>query len=109
MISVEKKDKSVIELVKNLFGFEEYLCIVIFVEYISNDLNNFYMLLWCIVNNIDVKCDIFTFKYCFFIDVINKGVMDKYFREWFIEINCFMEVIENLKKKGFLKDFEILN
>lgn len=35
--------------------------------------------------------------------------MDKYFREWFVEINCFMEVIENLKKKGFLKDFEILN
>ncbi|WP_120945648.1 menaquinone biosynthesis decarboxylase [Helicobacter pylori] len=109
IISVEKKDKSVIELAKNLLGFEEYLRIVIFVEHISNDLNNPYMLLWRIVNNIDAQRDILTSKHCFFIDATNKGVMDKHFREWPAETNCSMEVIEGLKKKGFLKDFETLN
>ncbi|GAA7000140.1 menaquinone biosynthesis decarboxylase [Helicobacter pylori] len=109
VISVEKKDKSVIELAKNLLGFEEYLRIVIFVEHISNDLNNPYMLLWRIVNNIDAQRDILTSKHCFFIDATNKGVMDKHFREWPAETNCSMEVIEDLKKKGLLKDFETLN
>ncbi len=109
VISVEKKDKSVIELAKNLLGFEEYLRIVVFVEHISNDLNNPYMLLWRIVNNIDVQRDILTSKHCFFIDATNKGVMDKHFREWPAETNCSMEVIEDLKKKGLLKDFETLN
>lgn len=109
VISVEKKDKSVIELAKNLLGFEEHLRIVIFVEHTSNDLNNPYMLLWRIVNNIDAKRDILTSKHCFFIDATNKGVMDKHFREWPVETNCSMEVIENLKKKGLLKDFETLN
>ncbi|GAA7667313.1 menaquinone biosynthesis decarboxylase [Helicobacter pylori] len=109
VISVEKKDKSVIELAKNLLGFEEYLRIVIFVEHISNDLNNPYMLLWRVVNNIDAQRDILTSKHCFFIDATNKGVMDKHFREWPAETNCSMEVIEDLKKKGLLKDFEALN
>ncbi|GAA8929285.1 menaquinone biosynthesis decarboxylase [Helicobacter pylori] len=109
IISVEKKDKSVIELAKNLLGFEEYLRIVVFVEHISNDLNNPYMLLWRIVNNIDAQRDILTSKHCFFIDATNKGVMDKHFREWPAETNCSMEVIEGLKKKGLLKGFETLN
>ncbi|GAA7349407.1 menaquinone biosynthesis decarboxylase [Helicobacter pylori] len=109
IISVEKKDKSVIELAKNLLGFEEYLRIVIFVEHTSNDLNNPYMLLWRIVNNIDAQRDILTSKHCFFIDATNKGIMDKHFREWPTETNCSMEVIEDLKKKGLLKDFETLN
>ncbi len=109
VVSVEKKDKSIIESAKNLLGFEEHLRIVVFVEHISNDLNNPYMLLWRVVNNIDVQRDILTSKHCFFIDATNKGVMDKHFREWPAETNCSMEVIENLKKKGFLKDFEKLN
>ncbi len=109
VISVEKKDKSIIESAKNLLGFEEYLRIVVFVEHTSNDLNNPYMLLWRVVNNIDAQRDILTSKHCFFIDATNKGVMDKHFREWPAETNCSMEVIENLKKKGFLKDFEKLN
>ncbi len=109
VVSVEKKDKSIIESAKNLLGFEEYLRIVVFVEHISNDLNNPYMLLWRVVNNIDAQRDILTSKHCFFIDATNKGIMDKHFREWPAETNCSMEVIENLKKKGFLKDFEKLN
>ncbi len=109
VVSVEKKDKSIIESAKNLLGFEEHLRIVVFVEHTSNDLNNPYMLLWRVVNNIDAQRDILTSKHCFFIDATNKGVMDKHFREWPAETNCSMEVIENLKKKGFLKDFEKLN
>ncbi len=109
VVSVEKKDKSIIESAKNLLGFEEYLRIVVFVEHTSNDLNNPYMLLWRVVNNIDAQRDILISKHCFFIDATNKGVMDKHFREWPTETNCSMEVIENLKKKGFLKDFEKLN
>ncbi|WP_367971861.1 menaquinone biosynthesis decarboxylase, partial [Helicobacter acinonychis] len=82
VISVEKKDKSIIELAKNLLGFEEYLRIVVFVEHTSNDLNNPYMLLWRVVNNIDAQRDVLTSKHCFFIDATNKGIMDKHFREW---------------------------
>ncbi|WP_104712835.1 menaquinone biosynthesis decarboxylase [Helicobacter cetorum] len=109
VVSVEKKDKSIIELSKNLLGFEEYLRIVIFVEHASNDLNNPYMLLWRVANNIDAQRDILISKHCFFIDATNKGVMDKHFREWPLETDCSLEVIENLKNKGLLKDFENLN
>lgn len=87
---------------------QESARVIVFVDANSNDLDNLYMLLWRIVNNIDAKRDIKILKTFALIDATNKDVKDDYFREWPKETDCSLEVLKHLEKLGLLSDIEDL-
>lgn len=117
IIGVKKKKESIIKKVSNLHALEKYFAIVCFVDADKNDLNNLYMLLWRITNNIDAKRDISIYKNNIFIDATDKNICDDYHKQWPEETDCTPYVIESLRDKGlldtidddFMKRFQICN
>lgn len=103
IIGVKKENRSIIEQSKNLFGLQKSLAIVIFVDEEKNDLENLYMLIWRISNNIDAQRDIQIHQDMFFVDATDKNEVDDYHREWPLETDCSIEVIERLREKGLLE------
>ena len=79
--------------------------IVVVVDALKNDLDNLYMLLWRVVNNIDAKRDVKIIGSVAFIDATDKDVRDGYVREWPKETDCTLEVLEHLENLGLLKDY----
>lgn len=104
IIGVEKNNQSIIKSAKNLKSFEKSLAIVFFVDAYKNDLENLYMLIWRISNNIDAKRDIYIYGNNIFIDATDKNKFDNYHREWPIETDCSLEVIDSLRQKGLIDD-----
>ncbi|CAM2730689.1 3-polyprenyl-4hydroxybenzoate decarboxylase [Campylobacter hyointestinalis] len=101
------KDRLVKQVFDKLKPFDEHFKILIFVD-VSSRLENLYMLVWRITNNIDAKRDIFIRNELVCIDATSKFELDGYTREWPKETNCSREVIENLIKKGVLERDEEL-
>ncbi|ANE34795.1 1,4-dihydroxy-2-naphthoate octaprenyltransferase [Campylobacter hyointestinalis subsp. lawsonii CCUG 27631] len=101
------KDRLVKQVFDELKPFDEHFKILIFVD-ASSRLENLYMLVWRITNNIDAKRDIFIRNELVCIDATSKFEFDGYTREWPKETNCSREVIENLIKKGVLERDEEL-
>jgi len=115
VISVNKKS-SMKTIFEKLTRYRQQLKIVIFVDEKSNDINNPYMLVWRVVNNIDAKRDIFFYKDLIGVDGTNKNYLDGFTREWPKDTNCNKKVIENLRKRNlidvdddFLKKFHIVS
>ena len=82
----------------------------------NNDLNNLYMILWRVVNNIDANRDIFIQNQTIIIDATTKTKADGFHRRWPDDVECNVEVIKNLIQKGliqndieFFKKFQIVN
>ncbi|MDO7253376.1 menaquinone biosynthesis decarboxylase [Helicobacter cappadocius] len=103
IIGVQKGNTSIIKLSKNLNDLQKSLAIVIFVDESKNDLENAYMLIWRISNNIDAKRDITIFNNTIFIDATDKNNIDGYNREWPLETDCSVEVIQKLRQKGLIE------
>lgn len=101
------KDRLVKQVFDELKPFDEHFKILIFVD-VSSRLENLYMLVWRITNNIDAKRDIFVRNELVCIDATSKFELDGYTRGWPKETNCSREVIENLIKKGVLERDEEL-
>ncbi|KAA3684961.1 menaquinone biosynthesis decarboxylase [Campylobacter fetus] len=101
------KDRLVKQVFDELKPFDEHFKILIFVD-VSSRLENLYMLVWRITNNIDAKRDIFVRNELICIDATSKFELDGYTRGWPKETNCSKEVIENLIKKGLLERDEEL-
>ncbi|RAZ50190.1 menaquinone biosynthesis decarboxylase [Campylobacter hyointestinalis] len=101
------KDRLVKQVFDGLKPFDEHFKILIFVD-VSSRLENLYMLVWRITNNIDARRDIFIRNELVCIDATSKFELDGYTREWPKETNCSREVIENLIKKGVLERDEEL-
>ncbi|RAZ56957.1 menaquinone biosynthesis decarboxylase [Campylobacter hyointestinalis] len=101
------KDRLVKQVFNELRPFDEHFKILIFVD-VSSRLENLYMLVWRITNNIDARRDIFIRNELVCIDATSKFELDGYTREWPKETNCSREVIENLIKKGVLERDEEL-
>ncbi len=89
------------ELFVKLKFLERYLSIVVFVDTKQNDVNNPYMLVWRVTNNIDASRDIFIDSFIG-IDGTNKSEIDGFKREWPDDVNCTKEVIENLRKRKLI-------
>ena len=81
---------------------ENYLSIVVFVDEKQNDVNNPYMLIWRVTNNIDANRDIFIDENFIVIDGTNKSELDGFEREWPEDVNCSKNVIEKLLKEGLI-------
>lgn len=106
IVGVRKKEQSIIKKTLDLYTLEKYFAIVCFVDADKNDLNNPYMLLWRITNNIDAKRDIYIYKNNIFIDATDKNICDDYYKKWPEETDCTLHVIESLRKKGLLDEID---
>ena len=106
---VRKIDKAVLEYRES---FAKELCryggLFVFVD-CNEDLSNYYMLIWRIVNCIDVERDLAIVDSCVFLDATSKGVLEGSDREWPRETLCNKEVLETLRNlkllEGVSEDF----
>ena len=110
-----KKTKPVKESYEALRAIKEHTKLLVFVDEKKNDLDNPYMLIWRVVNNIDAKRDIYLEKEYIGINATNKNELDGFTRRWPDDTDCNKEVIESLRDRGlidvdddFLKKFRIV-
>ena len=100
VISVDKKESQKY-LISKLHELKEYIKLLVIVDKANNDLDNPYMLIWRVVNNIDAQRDIILEPFIA-IDGTNKNEKDGYEREWPGDTFCTEEVLDRLQKKGLI-------
>jgi 4-hydroxy-3-polyprenylbenzoate decarboxylase len=103
-----KKGTDIKALKESLKSLRENISICIALDSKNNDLDNPYMLIWRVVNNIDAKRDV-TLEPFIFIDATNKDNPKLYSREWPEDTHCDKNVLEKLKKLGLIEFDEVLN
>lgn len=111
-----KKQKPVRDIFKEILNLKEYFKILVFLSEENSTsthiqkirLDNPYMLIWRVVNNIDAIRDIYINEDRFCIDASIKDTMDGYNREWPNQTDCTPGVVQNLIKKGIIKDDPLL-
>ncbi|SFV56254.1 UbiD family decarboxylase associated with menaquinone via futalosine [hydrothermal vent metagenome] len=113
VISVDK-DKSQLSLIQSLESLTKHIKILVIVDTKINEIDNPYMLLWRVVNNIDAQRDIVLSPFIA-IDGTNKNSLDGYEREWPDDTLCDKSTLDKLQKIGiididekFIKKFGIL-
>lgn len=89
------------ELFKRLLAFKEHFKILVFLDSDAR-LENHYMNVWRVTNNIDALRDIFINGEQIGIDATAKNALDGYHRQWPQMTNCTRSVIDGLIKKGLL-------
>lgn len=102
VITVDKKrsQKELFDVLKPLYKNLKILVIVDEVN--QNDVENAYMLVWRVVNNIDSNRDIYIEDETICIDGTNKNSLDGFQRRWPDDVDCSKEVIEDLRQRGIL-------
>ncbi|EHO5243905.1 menaquinone biosynthesis decarboxylase, partial [Campylobacter lari] len=106
VILINKKEK-ISQVFEKLQIYKKHFRILVFLD-TDAILENAYMLIWRVVNNIDAKRDIFIKKDCVAIDATNKGLLEDYHKEWPLMTNCSKEVIDKLIAKNLLNNDEKL-
>ena len=87
---------------ENLKPLKNYTSIIVLLdESVQNDLDNPYMIIWRVVNNIDANTDIYLDD-IILIDASTKNELDNFKREWPEDVVCNKNTIENLKQKGLI-------
>ena len=94
------KKKSAKEIFKEIKKFKKYLRIVVFIN--TDEIDNPYMLIWRVTNNIDALRDIWIDK-IIGIDGSNKNELDGFTREWPPDVDTTPEIIEKLKSLGLIE------
>ncbi len=103
-----KKNRVVKELFDKISNLSSHIKILVIVDEECNDIENPYMLIWRVTNNIDAGRDI-RIEPFIMIDATNKNELDGYTREWPGDVFCDKDVINRLKQKGLIEvdeDFE---
>lgn len=102
VITVDKKrnQKEVFESLKSLYGYIKILIIIDDAN--QNDVENPYMLVWRVVNNIDSNRDLFIDSNTLCLDGTNKNSLDNFKRRWPDDVDCSKEVIDSLRQRGIL-------
>ena len=96
-----RKERSVKATLDALTPLARYVAIVVVVDAENNDLENPYLLLWRVVNNIDAQRDILLDPFIG-VDATNKNSLDGYVREWPGDTHCDPEVLDRLKERGLI-------
>ena len=101
VISVDKtrNQKFLFEDLKPLFG---YIKILIIVDNAKNDVNNPYMLVWRVANNIDSNRDLYIDDNTICLDATNKNSFDNFKRRWPDDVDCTKEVLDSLRQRKIL-------
>ncbi|EGU0644753.1 menaquinone biosynthesis decarboxylase [Campylobacter coli] len=112
-ILLDKKEK-IEQSFEKLLEFKKHFRILVFLDS-NNKLENPYMLVWRVVNNIDAKRDIFIKEERLGVDASAKGEAEGYLRVWPKQTDCTKSVIEDLILRNILENnselfskFEIL-
>ena len=107
LLGVQKDSHSLQKFLKKsaFANLQKHLRILILLDDSKNDLENLYMILWRVVNNIDSKRDIKILGEIIVIDATDKNADDGYHREWPKETDCDSKTLESLAQKGLLNDF----
>jgi len=98
-----EKDRPIKELFTKLLVFKEFFKLLLVVD-MQNYLENPYMLLWRVTNNIDALRDIYFEGENFCVDATSKGELEGYTRGWPMQTDCEREVVASLVKRGIVKD-----
>jgi 4-hydroxy-3-polyprenylbenzoate decarboxylase len=113
VIAVDKK-KSQQKLMKKLEVLKRHIKVLIIVDIANNDIEDPYMLIWRVVNNMDASRDVIL-KPFIAIDATNKSEVDGFNREWPGDTFCTKSVLDDLQSKGlidideaFIKKFGLL-
>ncbi len=114
VIAVEK-NRSMQEVIKTLAPLAKHIAILVLVDTFNNDLENPYMLIWRVVNNIDANRDVVLEPFIA-IDGTNKNSLDGFNREWPKDTHCTKDVLKRLQERGlidideqFIRDFGLLD
>jgi 4-hydroxy-3-polyprenylbenzoate decarboxylase len=99
VITVNKTKKAK-EYFDVLVSLSPNIRIVVFVDDVKNDVENPYMLIWRVTNNMDAQRDIFISGLMVGVDGTNKNMLDGFNREWPDDVDCTPSVIESLKQRG---------
>ncbi|RDU69838.1 menaquinone biosynthesis decarboxylase [Helicobacter cholecystus] len=102
LLGVQKDSHSLLPSFHALAPLQKHLSILIALDAHKNDLDNPYMIVWRVANNIDAKRDIVILENLVCIDATDKGECDGYTREWPLETDCNSEVISSLRERGLL-------
>ncbi|MCV6608635.1 MAG: menaquinone biosynthesis decarboxylase [Campylobacterales bacterium] len=97
-----KKKFNVGELFKKMKPLEKHLKLVFVVDDMRNQLDNFYMLLWRVTNNIDARRDLFTDGFIGLDATTKDKEYDNYHKEWPKDTDCTPSVLEDLKNRDLL-------
>ena len=101
VISVDKQrtQKYLFEDLKPLYS---NIKILIIVDEKTNDLDNPYMLIWRVTNNIDSNRDLYIESNTLCLDGTNKNSFDNFSRRWPGDVNCTKSVIDSLRERKIL-------
>ncbi len=106
VISVDKQ-KSQLHLSNTLSSLSIHIKILVVVDRANNYLDNPYMLIWRVVNNIDATRDIKLVPFIL-VDGTNKSEIDGFHREWPGDTLCDKATLESLKERGLVQYDEAL-
>ena len=101
IISVNK-NRSQKEVFYALRSISLHVRIIVIVDDQNNNLNNPYMLLWRVVNNIDSNRDIYVDGNTIGIDATNKNIFDGFTRRWPDDVTCTKSVLSDLINRKIL-------
>ncbi|EAL5070623.1 menaquinone biosynthesis decarboxylase [Campylobacter jejuni] len=101
-ILLDKKEK-IEQSFDKLLEFKKHFRILVFLD-AENKLENSYMLVWRVVNNIDAKRDIFIKEERLGVDASAKGGAEGYLRAWPKQTDCTKSVIEDLILRNILEN-----
>ncbi len=93
------KQNSQLKLIEQLKVLFDNIKVLIIVDEENNDLENLYMLVWRVVNNIDAARDVVIDNNTVCIDATNKSSVDGFTRRWPDDVDCTKEIIKKLKEK----------
>lgn len=96
------KTHSVMSDIEKIYSLQEHIKILVIVDKKNNDINEPYMLIWRVVNNIDASRDI-VLKPFIIIDATNKSEVDGFMREWPSDTLCTKDVLESLRDRGLVE------
>jgi 4-hydroxy-3-polyprenylbenzoate decarboxylase len=96
------KTKPILDEVEQMAALAAHIKLLVVVDEANNALDNPYMLLWRVVNNIDAQRDIVLEPFII-IDATTKGAMEGYEREWPGDTHCDASVLKALQAKGLLE------
>ena len=101
VISVEKtrNQKELFEDLKPLFG---HIKILIIVDSAKNDVNNPYMLVWRVCNNIDSNRDLYVENQTMCLDATDKNKLDNFNRRWPDDVDCTKVVLDSLRERKII-------
>ncbi|NPA28786.1 MAG: menaquinone biosynthesis decarboxylase [Epsilonproteobacteria bacterium] len=97
-----EKSASVKRLFERMEALKAHLKVAVVVDAAKNSVDNPYMLIWRVANNIDAKRDIRLAPFIM-VDATDKTEVDGFTREWPGDVVCDAEVLKDLRKRGIVR------